>query len=255
MKKKPVKTAAKADPGARKGRIDRGEIETKNLTECLALDFHALYRAIFAGASKSAMTEAKAAKSLGILKRMQAMADLIAREQGESPARMALAGHASDTARGWAAFLIGRQAHATLEEKLEQLRPFADDSHFGVREWAWMAVRPDVAADAPRAIRALRPWTGDPSFRIRRFATEATRPRGVWAEHIGALKERPELGLPLLEPLAADPERYGQDSVANWLNDAAKSKPDWVRGLCASWRKNAGSPPLYIVKRASRSLK
>ena len=96
-----------------------------------------------------------------------------------------------------------------------------------------MAVRPHLAPRLDEAIRALRPWTSEPSERIRRFASESLRPRGVWARHIPALKKEPERGLPLLEPLRADSSRYVQDSVANWINDAAKTQPAWQGALRA----------------------
>ena len=111
-------------------------------------------------------------------------------------------------------------------------------------------------AELDASIALLAGWTGDVSERVRRFASEALRPRGVWAGHIAALKRQPEKGLPILEPLRADPAVYVQDSVANWLNDAAKDQPDWVREVCGRWqaeRPEDGNTQ-RIVRRALRSL-
>jgi 3-methyladenine DNA glycosylase AlkC len=113
--------------------------------------------------------------------------------------------------------LVGAAKEYTLSERLTQIRPLADGHHFGVREWARMAVRPYIAADLDSAIALLAGWAAEPSERLRRFASEATRPRGVWCTHIGPLRQFPEQALPILEPLRADPAPYVQDSVGNWL--------------------------------------
>jgi 3-methyladenine DNA glycosylase AlkC len=138
---------------------------------------------------------------------------------------------------------------------LQAVSRFAADPHFGVREIAWMAVRDEIAADVAGAVGLLQPWALHADANIRRFASEATRPRGVWCAQIEALKQQPWRGLSLLEPLRADPSRYVQNSVANWLNDAAKTQPDWVREICGRWsRESPGAATTYIVRRGQRSL-
>lgn len=163
--------------------------------------------------------------------------------------------HRSDSIRCWAAYIIGLNPELQVTEKLEQIRPFAADAHFGVREIAWMAVRDSIRADLSAALQWLTPWSIDPDPMIRRFAIESTRPRGVWAKHIQLLKEDPAIALPLLSAVKSDAHPYVQDSVSNWLNDAGKTNPDWVREVCALWLEQSDTKHTQrIVKRGQRSM-
>ena len=166
-----------------------------------------------------------------------------------------LAQHPSDTVRSWAAYIVGRDPKLNLRDRLLAIRPLAADKHFGVREWAWMAVRPAIATEPLPAIGFLTPWVQEADPNLRRFTIEATRPRGVWCAHITQLKETPEPARVLLDPLCRDEARYVQDSVANWLNDASKSRPDWVQQLCKQWQARSPHPETErIVRRALRTL-
>ncbi|WP_273690616.1 HEAT repeat domain-containing protein [Ketogulonicigenium vulgare] len=234
--------------------LNAGAIPSATLTEGLAIDFAALLQAAVPALPSAAYAQMHAAAGEGITRRMAKAAQLIADHQGLA-ALPALMDHTSDTVRGWACYLIGGADGLALPARLEMIRPLADDPHFGVREWAWMAVRPHIAADPAGAISHLTGWTDDPSARIRRFASEATRPRGVWCAHITSLRQDPGSALSLLQPLRADPAAYVQDSVANWLNDASKDRPDWVRALCADWLAESPAPETArICKRALRTV-
>ncbi|KKO63905.1 hypothetical protein VM94_02347 [Janthinobacterium sp. KBS0711] len=237
---------------ARLALLNGGNVPSATLTEGLAIDFAQLLAAAVPGIATSGLEWMRAQAADGITKRMALAAQLLL----DANADLALLqAHPSDTVRGWVCFAIAAQAGLSLPQQLATMRPLADDKHFGVREWAWLALRPHLAANLEEAISLLSPWTADPSERVRRFACEALRPRGVWCAHIARLKEQPQLALPVLQPLRADPAVYVQDSVANWLNDAAKSEPDWVRSLCAQWlQETPAAATQRICKRAQRSI-
>ncbi|MBX9850724.1 MAG: DNA alkylation repair protein [Cytophagaceae bacterium] len=162
--------------------------------------------------------------------------------------------HPNDFVRSWAVYMIGINENIKIEEKLKAVYPFAGDKHFGVREMAWMAVRPSVAKELKKSIKILSRWSKDKNENIRRFASEVSRPRGVWCKHIDELKENPELAISILETLKADQSKYVQNSVGNWLNDASKSKPAWVKKICKEWKKEKKKETDYIIKKGLRSI-
>jgi 3-methyladenine DNA glycosylase AlkC len=163
--------------------------------------------------------------------------------------------HTSDAVRCWITYTIGRNKALQLKQMLINIKPFAADTHFGVREIAWIAVRPTIANNLKESVLLLSKWTSDKDENIRRFASEITRPRGVWCEHIAELKQHPEIALPILTPLNSDNHKYVQDSVGNWLNDASKTQPKFVTDLCKKWLKESKTKQTeYIVKKALRTI-
>jgi 3-methyladenine DNA glycosylase AlkC len=235
--------------------LNAGTASTASLAEGLAIDFAALLAAAVPDMPEESVALVREMAGTGVTRRMEAVGELLLRHL-TLDGLPKVAGHASDTVRGWACFVVGRAPKLKLKARLDLIRPLADDRHFGVREWAWMAVRPHLAANVGHAVKSLTSWTEARSPNVRRFAVESTRPRGVWCLHIESLKQNPELGLPILEPLKDDPTKYVQDSVSNWLNDAAKSQADWVRQLCTRWTEESESDATTrICQRALRSVR
>lgn len=244
--------------------LNRGEIETANLVEWLGIDLQALARHVLpqvgmAEAIAPILQDIEALKKLTTPQVMLAISkgifrELQAHKDGTAIAKLIFT-HQSDSVRCWGAYLIGLNPKLNIVQKIEQIEIFAADSHFGVRDIAWMAVRPAIATDLEKAIELLEVWVSNPDENIRRFATEATRPRGVWCKHIEQLKSNPELALSLLEPLKSDPAKYVQDSVGNWLNDASKSQPDWVKRLCQRWIEQCDRKETHrITTKAQRTI-
>ncbi|MGH1519514.1 DNA alkylation repair protein [Chryseobacterium sp. JK1] len=244
--------------------LNRGEIQTANLTEWLAVDQKLLLENLLQQndrieylqeilnhvnlLKKQTVNIINEAIGLGLLK--------LATHNRDEDFLSQLSSHQADLVRCWAAYAVGRNNNLDFREKLNKIQHFASDSHFGVREICWMAVRPDISKNLTESITFLSQWTSHENEYIRRFASESTRPRGVWCEHINELKQNPGLGLEILEPLQSDSSRYVQDSVGNWLNDASKSQPEFVIEICDEWLKDSPTKETqYIVKKALRTLR
>lgn len=247
--------------------LNQGTMEAKNLMETLSIDFPTLLKNTYPDLNIPSFPA-----KMKIVGKMKLAASVFYNTYGFSSFDQ-LKGHPSDTMRGIACFVLAQHhfdpntfrveglqdqlspENWQLEKKLEKIRPLADDSHSGVREWAWMALRPVVVSNPNHALYLLQSWGKHTSERIRRFACEITRPRGVWATHIKPLKQEPWAAIHLLEALKADPAKYVQLSVGNWLNDAGKDHPDWVIDICSQWKRTSPIPETHkICNRALRRL-
>jgi 3-methyladenine DNA glycosylase AlkC len=243
--------------------LNEGSLETANLVEWLAIDQKGLLQFVLQQSGRGDYYSAinnqiDALKKQTINTRNEAIGKglLAETKRNNDPDFLAeLANHTSDSVRCWAGYAIGFNIDLDFEQKAKAIKKFASDHHFGVREISWMALRPDLVENLETGLKILTPWALDKDESIRRFASEVTRPRGVWCAHIETLKKQPELGLSILEPLKSDGSRYVQNSVANWLNDAGKTQPDFVKTLCQRWNLESDTKETsYIVKRAMRSF-
>jgi 3-methyladenine DNA glycosylase AlkC len=229
--------------------LHHGSIQTANLMEQIALNMPLHLALMFPTLADRAGT----LRSPRLLERMRAGGSVLLEEFGPRIFHEAEQ-WPSDTSRGWAAMAVGLAEGLGLQDRLGLARRFADDSHFAVREWSWLGVRDHICEDPVSALTILQPWTNDSSSAVRRFASEATRPIGVWSRHVPLLKRSPELALPLLEALVPDNSRYVMDSIGNWMNDASRSRPAWVHGVCASWHECYGDQVGRVCKRALRTI-
>ncbi|MFA4870156.1 MAG: DNA alkylation repair protein [Pedobacter sp.] len=241
--------------------LNKGTLESVNLTEWLAVDHIELIENVLAGYPyflnfvKREIERLESPSVKTLIVEIGTALLLATHENRDQGLFNYLASHHSDSVRCWAVYMVGLDKSLDIHSKFIAIRPFAADRHFGVRELAWMAMRNDIDENLSESIRILVEWTVSDDENIRRFSTEATRPCGVWCKHIALLKDKPEIALALLEPLKSDTSAYVQLSVGNWLNDAGKSKPEWVTKLCNSWvENNKNENTLKIVKRATRNI-
>jgi 3-methyladenine DNA glycosylase AlkC len=239
-----------------------GAGETVNLMEWLATDMSALARNVAAGSATKNIKLAllKAADQMdgrGVTERIRimgsALADALPVMAG--PFFEYFASHQSDIVRQWACYAVNDSSvRLDLTARLTGTVRFAADSNMSVREAAWMAFRPNLTGNLDSGLALLEPLTRRSDANIRRFAIEVSRPRSVWGAHIPQLKRRPELAYSLLENTRADRSRYVRLAVGNWLNDASKTRPDWVSDICTRWIVGGNLHTDVIVRRGLRSI-
>ncbi len=246
--------------------LNRGEIETVNLVEFLAVDHAKLFRHTRAQLSlddksaKQIAAHIKKVADIGVMQRLAQTGEVFHRllegQANREEVYQQLANHPSDILRNWAAYIDAANAKLTFTQRLKRARPFATDANMGVREIAWLCVRLPAADAIVTQIEKLHPLARHKNHLLRRFAIELSRPCGVWTRHIAELKQRPEIAEPLLEHCREDETKYVQDSVANWLNDASKTRPDFVQDLCERWLAETDSKHTQrITHRALRTLR
>ncbi|MGQ0793915.1 MAG: DNA alkylation repair protein [Deltaproteobacteria bacterium] len=247
--------------------LSEGREETVTLVEWLAIDMptlieNALPQAGFSDADIGRAADfARSVRGEGVTARLKKIANalfeiLLRNPQQRGEIWQALASHKSDMVRAWAAYVLSSDREIHLAERLRMSRRFAADQHMAVRECAWDSFRGYVAENLDEGVALLREWGVDDDENIRRCAVEATRPRGVWCRHIEALKKEPYLAGTLLECVRSDSSRYVARSVANWLNDASKTRADWVESTCQRWAgESATKETAWIINHATRTLR
>ncbi|CAA9271644.1 MAG: hypothetical protein AVDCRST_MAG83-3307 [uncultured Arthrobacter sp.] len=228
-------------------RLVRGAPSVNHMEE-MALDMGQLLTTQFPALAG----EAPRMHAVRFLDRMRAGAAVMFEHFGAAAPETALASP-SDTVRGWGAFatvLVTRDPGS----RVKLLVPFAADSHFAVREWAWLALR-DLAVAQPLVVMdQLWPVAQSEDPLLRRFAVESLRPRGVWSRHIALFKDEPAHAAALLDKVAPTASKYVQDSVANWVNDVSRDHPAWASSTVERWCRDHGPAVKRLARRALRSL-
>ena len=119
-------------------------------------------------------------------------------------------------------------------------------------EWA---VRPFLARYPEATLECVHVWSRSDSHNVRRLSTEGIRPRLPWAAVHRPFTEDPSPILPVLDRLYNDESLYVRTSVANNLNDIAKTHPDLAVATARRWREEHDSPEVtWVIERSLRGL-
>ncbi len=239
--------------------LNRGQIETKNLMEWLAVDQLKLLKLVLIDIKKEDWyinfeTAINAQKKPTANSNTKVIGEVLATLTENRSVYDKLKTHTSDLVRCWSCWAQSMHCN-TIEKLLGEMQMYAADTHFGVREVVIFATKESIIEDLDKAINILKKWTVNSDANIRRYAIEVLRPIGVWTKKITVFQEKPEKAMHILDQLKSDESKYVKDAVGNWLNDASKSKPEWVKNLCENWEKNAPTKATtYIIKRGMRTI-
>lgn len=140
--------------------------------------------------------------------------------------------------------------HSTLLEGFgatedDTLFASAIEANFALtcRFTAEFSIRTLLETRLEHTLEALRRRLDDPNPHVRRLVSEGTRSRLPWARHLKAIRDDPNLTLPLLKALRDDPDRYVTRSVANHLGDIGKDHPEVLLNTCDLWLDELKAEP------------
>ncbi len=239
--------------------LNKGLIETRNLMEWLATDQLSLLKLVLKDLSKENWysdfeVAVNAQKKPTANSNTKMIGQTLGLLTSDNSIYDVLKEYTSDLVRCWSCWAESTHFDS-VADLINAMKPYAADTHFGVREVVIFASKERMIEDLDTAIDILSKWTKDEDENIRRFAVESLRPIGVWTKKIQAFQEYPEKGISLIEPLKSDASKYVRDSVSNWLNDASKSQPDWVKSICSKWEKESPTKETaYIIKKGLRTI-
>lgn len=96
------------------------------------------------------------------------------------------------------------------------------------------AIRSFLDTYPKETLSVMQGWVADEHYHVRRLVSEGTRPLLPWS---GRISLSPHDTVPLLTILHTDTTRYVTRSVANHLNDIAKSNPELVVQTLKGWQR------------------
>ncbi len=141
--------------------------------------------------------------------------------------------------------------HGCSEQYLDQSLDFLEQAT--QRFSAESAIRPFLKLFPEQTLAAVNRWASHENYHVRRLASEGIRPLLPWAQKVVLPTEQI---LAVLAKLYRDPTRYVTRSVANNLNDLAKSEPDKVLSALMRWQEKPGDQAEFqwITRHALRTL-
>jgi len=116
------------------------------------------------------------------------------------------------------------------------------------------AIRPFLNRWPQEVLARMQVWAKHDNYHVRRLVSEGTRPKLPWGMKIGLQVQD---SLPFLDDLYADQTRFVTRSVANHLNDIAKTDPDLVVETLTRWQSEArqdAKEMAWIIRHALRGL-
>jgi len=132
--------------------LNRGELESANLVEWLAINRRKLLENVLVQHNRQKYLQ-PILQHIDSLKKQtvntinEAIGTELLRQSDnfkDSNFLLILSVHQSDLVRSWVTFTIGKDTTLNINQMLQKIQPFASDRHFNVREEAWGAVRPNI---------------------------------------------------------------------------------------------------------------